>query len=211
MSRLSESDIEEAALEWFAGLDYAVLHGPDIGPEGPAPERGSYDEVLLTGRLRKALARLNPNLPTETLEDVLRKVRQAETPSLVEENRRLHTYLIAGVPVEVAREDGSMSSNAALWVRARERVAGAISVPLPLLGIVIVNAMMLAWTMLGLILGAAHYSLDDPDRFRLFANIAILAALIAAGFVRGRMTRTMWVTALVAALAYGVLLPLLAG
>ena len=105
----------------------------------------------------------------------------------------------------------SMSRNAAWWVRARERVAGASSVPLPLLGIVIVNAMMLAWTMLGLIFGAAYYSLDDPDRFRLFANIAILAALIAAGFVRGRMTRTMWVTALVAALAYGVLLPLLAG
>lgn len=105
----------------------------------------------------------------------------------------------------------SMSRNADWWVRARERVAGASKVPLPLLGIVIVNAMMLAWTMLGLILGAAYFSLDDPARFRFFTNIAILAALIAAGFVRGRMTRTMWVTALVAALAYGVLLPLLAG
>ena len=105
----------------------------------------------------------------------------------------------------------SMSRNARWWVRARERVAGASKVPLPLLGIVIVNAMMLAWTMLGLILGAAYLSLDDPARFRFFVNIALLLALIAAGFVRGRMTRTMWVTALVAALAYGVLLPLLAG
>jgi len=105
----------------------------------------------------------------------------------------------------------SMSRNAEWWVRARERVAGARSVPLPLLGIVIVNAMMLAWTLLGLILGAAYLSLDDPARFRFFLNVAVLVALIAAGFVRGRMTRTMWVTALVAALAYGVLLPLLAG
>ncbi len=105
----------------------------------------------------------------------------------------------------------SMSRNAEWWVRARERVAGARSVPLPLLGIVVVNAMMLAWTLLGLVLGAAYLSLDDPARFRFFLNIAVLAALIAAGFVRGRMTRMMWVTALVAALAYGVLLPLLAG
>lgn len=105
----------------------------------------------------------------------------------------------------------SMSRNAAWWVSARERVAGGSRVPLPLLGIVIVNAMMLAWTMFGLILGAAYFSLDDPDAFRFFVNIALLLGLLAAGFVRGRMTRAMWVTALVAALAYGVLLPLLAG
>ena len=105
----------------------------------------------------------------------------------------------------------SMSRNAAWWVSARERVAGGSRVPLPLLGVVIVNAMMLAWTMFGLILGAAYFSLDDPDAFRFFVNIALLLGLLAAGFVRGRMTRAMWVTALVAALAYGVLLPLLAG
>ena len=113
MAGITESEVEDAALQWLAGLGYAVLHGPDIGPEGPAPERGSYDEVLLTGRLRKALARINPHLPAETLEDVLRKVRQAETPSLIEENRRLHRYLVEGVPVEVAREDGSTGSDAA--------------------------------------------------------------------------------------------------
>ncbi len=113
MTRITESEIEDAALAWLAGLDYAVVYGPDIGPEGTAPERGSYDEVLLAGRFREALARLNPSLPAETLEEVLRKVRQAETPSLVEENRRLHRYLIAGVPVEVAREDGSMGGDAA--------------------------------------------------------------------------------------------------
>ena len=113
MTRVTESEVEDAALAWLAGLGYAVVHGPDIGPEGPAPERGSYDEVLLAGRLRKALARLNPHLPAETLEDVLRKVRQTETPSLIEENRRLHRYLVEGVPIEVARKDGSVGGDAA--------------------------------------------------------------------------------------------------
>ena len=113
MSHITESQVEDAALEWLAGLGYAVLHGPDISPDGPTPERHSYDQVLLLGRLRKAVERLNPLLPAEKLEEVLRKVQQTETPSLIEENRRLHRYLIDGVPVEVAREDGSIGGDLA--------------------------------------------------------------------------------------------------
>ena len=111
--KFSESHVEDATLEWFSGLGYAVLHGPDISPDGPTPERLSYDQVLLTERLREALERLNPHLSAETLEEVLRKVQQTETPSLIEENRRLHRYLIEGVPVEVAREDGSIGGDVA--------------------------------------------------------------------------------------------------
>ena len=113
MAKIDENEVEDAALEWLAELGYAVAHGPDIGPEGLTSERSSYGEVLLTSRLRKALSRLNPHLPAETLEDVLRKVRQAETPSLIEENRRLHRYLIEGVPVEVTREDGGIGGDTA--------------------------------------------------------------------------------------------------
>ena len=116
MAGMTESEVEDAALQWLAGLGYAVAHGPDIGPEGSAPERGSYDEVLLTGRLSEALARLNPYLTAEALQDVLRKVQLAETPSLIEENRRLHRYLAEGVPIEFAREDGSIGGDAARLV-----------------------------------------------------------------------------------------------
>ena len=111
--KFSESHVEDATLEWFSGLGYAVLHGPDISPDGPTPERVSYDQVLLTERLREALERLNPHLSADTLEEVLRKVQQTETPSLIEENRRLHRYLIEGVPVEVGREDGSIGGDVA--------------------------------------------------------------------------------------------------
>ncbi|MDD9981342.1 MAG: type I restriction endonuclease subunit R, partial [Gammaproteobacteria bacterium] len=111
--KFSENHVEEAALEWLSGLGYTVLHGLDIAPDGPTPERISYSEVVLTGKLRQALERLNLHLPGETLEEVLRKVQQAETPSLIEENRRLHRYLIEGVPVEVTREDGSIGGDVA--------------------------------------------------------------------------------------------------
>ena len=111
--KFTESHVEDAALEWLSGLGYSVLHGPDIAPDGPTPERISYGEVVLTGRLREALEGLNPHLSGETLEEVMRKVEQTETPSLVEENRRLHQYLIEGVPVEVSRDDGSIGGDVA--------------------------------------------------------------------------------------------------
>ncbi|MCZ6494222.1 MAG: type I restriction endonuclease subunit R, partial [Planctomycetota bacterium] len=116
MSGFAESHVEEAALEWLAGLGYGVSHGPDISPDGPTPERASYDNVVLIDRFRSALGRLNPHLPAETLEEVLKKMQQTETPSLIEENRRLHRYLIEGVPVEVAREDGSISGDTAYLI-----------------------------------------------------------------------------------------------
>ena len=47
--RVAESDVEGASLEWLSGLGYKVIHGPDIAPEGPTPERLSYDQVPLTG------------------------------------------------------------------------------------------------------------------------------------------------------------------
>ena len=71
-------------------------------------------------RLRKALVRLNPHLAVETLEEVVLKLRQMETPSIVEENRRLHGYLIEGVPVDVARKDGSIGGDAAKTDRLRQ-------------------------------------------------------------------------------------------
>jgi hypothetical protein len=57
---LNESIVEEAALEWFGELDYAIGHGPQLAPGEPAAERDSFGEVVLVGRLREAIRRLNP-------------------------------------------------------------------------------------------------------------------------------------------------------
>jgi type I restriction enzyme R subunit len=62
---LTEATIEDAALEWFGELGYAVGHGPQLAPGEPAAERDSFGEVVLVGRLRKAIRRLNPAIPEE--------------------------------------------------------------------------------------------------------------------------------------------------
>ena len=67
---LNESIVEEAALEWFGELGYAVGHGPHLAPGEyaggtliPAFSQGEKEkdgEVVLVGRLREAIRRLNP-------------------------------------------------------------------------------------------------------------------------------------------------------
>jgi hypothetical protein len=62
---LNESIVEDAALEWFGELGYAVGHGPHLAPGAPAAERDSFGEVGLVGRLSEAIRRLNEAIPTE--------------------------------------------------------------------------------------------------------------------------------------------------
>src|SRR4030067_2887678 len=112
---LNESVTEQAALAWLESLGYTVLHGPDIAVGEPAAERSdpNYRDVVLEGRLRQALARLNPQLPPEALEDAFRKLTRADAPSLVERNRAVHRMLVDGVTVEYRRVGGSIAGTPA--------------------------------------------------------------------------------------------------
>jgi len=101
----TESTVEEAALEIFEGIAYTILHGPTIAPGEMFAERTSYGDIILIKRLREALARINPHIPADAIEDALRKVRRTESPSLVENSRRFHRFVTDGVPVEYRRDD----------------------------------------------------------------------------------------------------------
>ena len=111
MPSFNESTIEEAAQEWFAELGYTILHGPDIAPDEPGAERVSFGDVVLVGRLKEAIERLNPEIPDEAKEDALRKVLRPDSPSPVGINRGFHKMLRDGVEVEYAREDGSIAGD----------------------------------------------------------------------------------------------------
>lgn len=93
MTRFAESVVEDAALAWLAGLGYAVLHGPDIAAGEPGAERSdpNYRDTLLERRRRRALVRLNPELPPD---DAFRKL----TPTRVRCRRLISPALIAGSP-----------------------------------------------------------------------------------------------------------------
>ena len=97
---LNESIVEDAALEWFGELGYSIGHGPQLAPGEAAAERASFGAVVLVGRLREAIRRLNPAIPEDAREEALRKVLRVGTPSLTQTNRAFHRMLRDGVPVE---------------------------------------------------------------------------------------------------------------
>ena len=108
MTTISESVVEEAALQWLAGLGWQTAHGPDIAPDTPNAERSDYDQVVLERRLRDALAELNPDLPVAALDDALRKLTHSEGPTLEARNRAFHRMLVNGVTVEHRTTDGNI-------------------------------------------------------------------------------------------------------
>jgi hypothetical protein len=94
-------------------------------------------------------------------------------------------------------------------------------VPLPLMGVVFVNLLILSWTALGLLLGAAYLRAESDHPagallsanwlFTLLVTMGVATAIGAAFAVRGRLEWPVWATAAMAVLAFGWMLPALAG
>jgi len=106
---MTESDVEDAALEILGELGYGIVHGPDIAPDGPAPERQSYSDVVLVERLRDAIENLNPKISRQAKEEALRKVLRAESPDLITNNHAFHRMLVDGVDVQTRKKDGTLA------------------------------------------------------------------------------------------------------
>jgi type I restriction enzyme, R subunit len=101
---VTEDQLEQEALGWLADVGYSVVHGPDMAPDSPAPERDNYRQVILTGRLRAAIDRLNPGVPAAAREDALKQVLDLGIPALLPANRRFHQLLVTGVPVQYQKD-----------------------------------------------------------------------------------------------------------
>ena len=108
MTTITESVVEEAALEWLSGLGWQTAHGPDIAPDTSNAERANYAQVVLERRLQDALAELTPDLPAIALDDAFRKLTRPEGPTLEARNRAFHRMLLDGVTVEHRTADGNI-------------------------------------------------------------------------------------------------------
>ena len=108
MTRITESVVEDAALDWLESLGWSVAHGPDIAPDTLAAERADYGQVVFEQRLRDALAQLNQDLPAEALEDAFRKLTRVEGATLEARNRSFHRMLVEGVTVEYRTDNGAI-------------------------------------------------------------------------------------------------------
>ncbi len=108
-SKTTEDSIEQMALSQLEALGFDVAHGPDIAFDGPNPERdpaANYGDVVLVERLRGALQRINPDVPSPAIEEAVRKLIATESPALIENNRRFHRMLTDGVDVSWMAPEG---------------------------------------------------------------------------------------------------------
>lgn len=100
MAKLCESAIEEMAIEELQSLGYTYISGVDLAPDALNPERSSYGDVLLMGRLQTAAHKLNPTIPADVIQGAVRKLSRIATSSLLADNEEFHKMLVDGVPVE---------------------------------------------------------------------------------------------------------------
>ena len=101
---MTEDQLEQETLAWLADVGYAVHPGPAIAPDGATPQRADYRQVVLAPRLREAIGRLNPAVPTAAREDALQQVLNLGLPAQLSANRAFHKLLVGGVPVQYQRD-----------------------------------------------------------------------------------------------------------
>ncbi|WP_439518436.1 type I restriction endonuclease subunit R [Hydrogenophaga sp.] len=97
---MTEDQLEQEVLGWLTELGYTHRCGPDIAHDGTEPQRAHYRQVLLPFRLREAMQRLNPGVPTAAREDALQQVLELGLPAQLSANQGFHKLLTGGVPVQ---------------------------------------------------------------------------------------------------------------
>ena len=113
-NKYTEANLEEAILEWLKDdLGYSVVFGPNIAHDGEYPERSSYEDIVLVGRLRSAIHRINPTIPEESQEEAIKKIIKIpySSPSFLTANQSFHKMVSEGVDVEYKRKDGTVAGD----------------------------------------------------------------------------------------------------
>ncbi|PLK46115.1 type I restriction endonuclease subunit R [Emticicia sp. TH156] len=101
MTKLTETHIENLAIELLCQLGYAYIYAPDVAPDSPNPERESYAQVLLMSRLQAAVQTINPGIPVDAQAEAIREIQRIASPDMLTNNETFHRFLTEGVPVTV--------------------------------------------------------------------------------------------------------------
>ncbi|AKB79607.1 Type I restriction-modification system, restriction subunit R [Methanosarcina horonobensis HB-1 = JCM 15518] len=104
MIKITESEIEDLAINLLEKQGYQYIYAPTIAPDSETPERERFEDVLLLERLRKAVARINTDIPADAREDAIRQVRRLNSPELISNNEAFHRMLTEGINVSYRKE-----------------------------------------------------------------------------------------------------------
>ncbi len=106
-NKITESTIEQFAIELHEKAGYQYIYGPAIAPDSQTPERQSFEDVLLIERLNAAVSHINPNVPADAREDAVKQLLRLNSPELISNNESFHRMLTEGVKVSYQKDGDS--------------------------------------------------------------------------------------------------------
>lgn len=104
MTKITESAIEQLAIELLEHQGYHYIYAPDIAPDSDTPERQSFEDVLLLERLKTAVGRVNPKIPADAREDAIKQIERLNSPELITNNEAFHRMLTEGIKVSYFKD-----------------------------------------------------------------------------------------------------------
>ncbi len=114
MKPITENIIEQSTIEILQSQGWEYDNGKEISPEGLFCERESFSQVILTKRLREAIARINPHIPADAQEAAVQKVLRIASPDLLHNNEEFHRLLVEKVKIPYQENGYERSHEVAL-------------------------------------------------------------------------------------------------
>ncbi|MBS1541870.1 MAG: type I restriction endonuclease subunit R [Bacteroidetes bacterium] len=114
MKPITENIIEESAIEILQSQGWEYINGKEISPEGLFCERDSFSQIILTNRLREAIAKINPHIPADAQEAAIQKIARIHSPELLHGNELFHKELIEKVRISYQQNGFERSHEVAL-------------------------------------------------------------------------------------------------
>lgn len=114
MKPITENHIEAFAIETLQNMGWGYIHGLAIAPGAEQAERENFEQIILIGRLRKAVAILNPGIPQDAQEQAIQKVLRIYSPELLYNNECFHQLLVEKVKVPYQQNGFERSYEVAL-------------------------------------------------------------------------------------------------
>lgn len=99
MAKITESQIEDFAIELLERQGYEYIYAPDIAPDSDTPERESFADVVLLERLRNAVARINPSISKDNQADAIKRILRLNSQELIVNNEAFHRMLSEGIKI----------------------------------------------------------------------------------------------------------------
>ncbi len=104
MTRITESAVEDLAIQRLEDQGYTYISGPEIAPDGDRPMRASFEDVLLLEMVKAAIDRINPSIPPATRADALKQIQRFHSPELISNNEAFHRLLTEGINVTYQKD-----------------------------------------------------------------------------------------------------------